>query len=172
LEARTPSPSKVLVNPESKFVIRKAVEDDLPGILHCLRTAFEPYRTQYTPEAFQDTVLSVETLATRFRSMAIVVAEQADGKIAGTIGYRLVSPAHGHIRGMAVLPECRGIGVAQNLLDAVQDELRAQGCERVTLNTTKPLERAIAFYRKNGFQPTGATRDFFGMALYEYERRL
>ena len=160
------------MNPESKFVIRKAVEDDLPGILHCLRTAFEPYRTQYTPEAFQDTVLSVETLATRFRSMAIFVAKQEDGQIAGTIGYRLVSPTHGHIRGMAVLPECRGIGVAQNLLDAVQDELRAQGGERVTLNTTKPLERAIAFYRKNGFQPTGATRDFFGMTLYEYEKRL
>jgi len=154
------------------FVVRKAVERDQPGILHCLAEAFESYRQQYTPDAFLDTVLTPATLEARFSSMTIFVAVDPEGEVAGTIGYRLVNAAQGHIRGMAVLPKCRGSGVAQQLLDAVQDELRARGCQRATLNTTKPLERAVSFYRRNGFQPTGAVKDFFGMPLYEYEKRL
>ena len=46
------------------------------------------------------------------------------------------------------------------------------GCKRVTLDTTAPLERAIRFYRKNGFVPTGGVTDFFGMPLYEYAKPL
>src|SRR5262249_16302573 len=51
-------------------------------------------------------------------------------------------------------------------------ELRAGGCVRITLDTTAPLERAVAFYERNGFARTGRVRDFFGMPLHEYGKTL
>jgi hypothetical protein len=33
-----------------EFVIRPASTEDAPAILQCLRAAFEPYRSQYTPK--------------------------------------------------------------------------------------------------------------------------
>ena len=62
--------------------------------------------------------------------------------------------------------------MAQRLLDAALADLRACGCARVTLDTTEPLRRAIRFYERNGFRPTGAVGDFFGMPLFEYARAL
>jgi ribosomal protein S18 acetylase RimI-like enzyme len=49
---------------------------------------------------------------------------------------------------------------------------RSQGVRRVTLDTTEPLARAIAFYRKNGYAPTGRVRDFYGMPLHEFAKVL
>ena len=34
------------------------------------------------------------------------------------------------------------------------------------------IERAIRFYVRNGFQSTGAVRDFFGMPFFEYAKDL
>ena len=38
----------------------------------------------------------------------------------------------------------------------------------MTLSSVAPLQRAIAFYERRGFRPTGNARDFFGMCLVEY----
>jgi len=78
----------------------------------------------------------------------------------------------GHLRGMAVRPPWHGQGIAQQLLDAAEAELRGHNCRRMTLDTTDPLKRAIRFYEKNGFRPTGKITDFFGMPLFEYEKTL
>lgn len=160
------------MNSEPQFAIRRAVQQDSPGILHCLGEAFEPYRKDYTPGGFLDTVLTAETLEARCREMSIFVAVGLGGEIVGTVACSGANADEGHIRGMAVLPAWHGAGIAQRLLDAAQDELRASRCRRVTLDTTKPLERAIAFYKRNGFRATGSVTDFFGMPLYEYEKAL
>jgi hypothetical protein len=81
-------------------VIRRATSADAHAIAACLGAAFEPYRAEYTPGAFTDTVLSV------------------------------------------------------------------------TLDTTLPLAHAIAFYQHRGYAPTGRVADFYGMSLYECEKRL
>lgn len=150
--------------------IRKATPDDAPGILECLRLAFEPYRESYTPLAFEDTVLSPSTIRHRLAGMSVFVAVSRSGEIAGTIGCTAVGDGEGHIRGMAVHPACSGSGLGRLLLEAVEAELGERGCTRVTLDTTRPLERAIRFYVRNGFQSTGVVRDFFGMPLFEYAK--
>jgi GNAT superfamily N-acetyltransferase len=118
-------------------------------------------------------VLSTETIKQRMNNMKIFVAEvRASGAIIGTVACNLVSPEEGHLRGMAVLNSYLGSGVAQQLLEAAEAELRAQKCIRITLDTTAPLSRAINFYRRNGFRPSGRISDFFGMPLYEYVKQL
>lgn len=152
--------------------VRKAREADALAVLACLSAAFEPYRSAYTPTAFLDTTLTPETLRQRMREMAIFVAHMPEGNIVGTISCHLMNADEGHIRGMAVLPEWQGSGAAQALLTAAEVELRAAGCHRISLDTTQPLVRAIRFYERNGFQPTGVVRDFFGMELFEYAKQI
>jgi ribosomal protein S18 acetylase RimI-like enzyme len=118
-------------------------------------------------------VLSAETIKHRMKNMKIFVAEvQTSGAIIGTVACNLVSREEGHLRGMAVLSSYRGSEVAQHLLETAEAELRAQKCIRITLDTTEPLTRAINFYRRNGFRPSGRVTDFFGMPLYEYTKDL
>jgi ribosomal protein S18 acetylase RimI-like enzyme len=155
-------------------MIRRATMADSDGILECLHTAFEPYRSQYTAEGFADTTLTRETVVARLKKMTILAAE-ADGRIIGTIACSIVdgnSPRDGHLRGMAVLPDALGSGIAAQLLAAAEEELRSAGCEVVTLDTTAPLQRAIRFYERNGYRATGKVGDFYGMPLYEYGKRL
>ncbi len=154
------------------FTIRKAGSADTQGILECLRLAFEPYRLQYTPAAFEDTVLTPKTLEQRLADMCVFVAASSAGLIIGTIAYKLAETREGHIRGMAVHPDWLGSGAALRLLEAVESALRSQGCSRISLDTTQPLQRAIRFYERNGFRATGKVTDFFGMPLYEYLKRL
>jgi len=152
--------------------VRRATSSDARGILGCLRAAFEPYRHSYTEQAFVDTVLTSETVRLRLASMAVLVAVTPAGEIVGTIGCSSINREEGHIRGMAVLAGWQGCGVAKHLLQAAEGELRSQGCRRVTLNTTAPLERAMRFYEKSGYRRSGKVGDFFGMPLFEYFKDL
>jgi len=154
------------------FTIRKAMKSDAPGILHCLQTAFEPYRTSYTADAFRDTVLTPETIHTRLAAMTGFVATDGTGRVIGTVAGGIVGKEEGHLRGMAVLPECQGRGVAEGLLRNVENHLRSLGCSRISLDTTEPLKRATRFYEKHGFHSSGKVSEFFGMPIFEYVKQL
>lgn len=153
------------------IAIRRATHADCDGILRCLRSAFAPYQSNYTPAAYQDTILTPETLRRRLQEMCVLVAVTNSG-IVGTLAYGVMTGGNGHLRGMAVIPEWHGRGIAKRLLDQAELELRASQCRRCTLNTTTPLQRAIAFYRSNGYVATEKQDDFFGMPLVEYSKQL
>lgn len=152
--------------------LRKAKDEDAPGILACLCEAFEEFRGWYTPEAFLDTVLRGETLRERMENMSVYVAVNPGSQVVGTIACNVLCSGEGHLRGMAVLPSMRGNGVAAQLLRQAERELQLRGCARITLDTTEPLERAMHFYEKHGYHRSGRISDFFGMPLIEYEKAL
>jgi ribosomal protein S18 acetylase RimI-like enzyme len=154
------------------FTIREATSEDASAILDCLREAFAPYRSRYTEKAFADTVLTPQTLAQRCAAMTVFAAFAGNGALAGTIGAGVEENHDGHLRGMAVRAAWQGSGLAAGLLAAAESLLLARGCRRVTLDTTGPLTRAIAFYRRHGYAPTGRTQDFYGMPLHEYAKGL
>jgi GNAT superfamily N-acetyltransferase len=155
----------------SSIRIRRAAAEDAGGILACLAAAFAPFRADYTPAAFADTTLDAHSIHERLRSMSVFVAVEADVVI-GTIACGILESGDGHLRGMAVVPKRQGRGVAGMLIEAAERELAARGVRRITLDTTAPLERAARFYRKCGYRRTGATTDFFGMPLSEFEKIL
>jgi len=154
------------------FSIRLATMNDSGGILSCLRAAFERYESSYTRGAYEDTVLTPESLQKRLDVMSIFVAISAAGEIVGTIACHTVSPDEGRLRGMAVRPEWQGTGLAAALLHAAVTELRKNQCKRITLDTTDPLRRAVRFYEKRGFIKSGRESDLFDMRLYEYVKPL
>ena len=143
--------------------------EDADAILKCLAAAFAPYRTPYTPAAFADTVPGHETVRQRLEQMDVLVATVA-GEVVGTIS-GVSNAGEGHLRGMAVLPECSGLGVGAKLLATIENRLRSRGCRRITLDTTLPLQPAIRFYEKHGYHRSGNVADFFGMPLIEYVKQ-
>ncbi len=155
--------------------IRRAGPDDVDAVRACLAAAFEPYRAAYTSGAFLDTVPDQDGIRRRVSEMTVLVAEAIEGgtaRVVGTVAYQVAEPGLGHLRGMAALPEMQGRGVAERLLAAAEAEMAARGVTRVTLDTTRPLERAIRFYERLGYRPTGVVTDFHGMPLHEYAKAI
>ena len=56
-----------------------------------------------------------------------------------------------NIHDLAVLPECRGLGVGRQLLEAVECKARAMGCCKLTLETQENNCRAQRVYVAAGF---------------------
>jgi len=104
--------------------------------------------------------------------MTVFVAVAQNRRIVGTVAVKRVSSAHAHLRGMAVVPQFQGKGVAPALLTAALRHCRQVDQTWVTLETTVPLQRAARFYLDHGFRATGRFRHWGGMKLLEFERIL
>ena len=156
----------------ASVLIRKATAGDAGGVSDCLRSAFEPFRGAYTPEAFADSTPTTSMMARRLEEMCLFVAVNEAGEIVGTVGYKLIDAEEAHLRAMAVPPAHQGSGIAQRLLEAVESEVGLRRCRRISLDTTRPLRRAASFYEKNGYRSSGRVSDFFGMPLVEYTKDL
>ena len=72
------------------FLIRRATAADVEGVVACLRAAFEPYRSRYTPGAFADTVPEAAAVRQRLADMSLFVAVGDGGEIVGTIACRVI----------------------------------------------------------------------------------
>ncbi|MER5715279.1 GNAT family N-acetyltransferase [Streptomyces sp. NPDC002132] len=66
-----------------------------------------------------------------------------------------VERRQGHVVGVFVRPDVRGIGLTEVLFDAVLDWAWGREVERVRLLVHEENGRAQAFYRRVGFRPTG-----------------
>jgi GNAT superfamily N-acetyltransferase len=154
------------------ITIHRAALEQADGILECLRSAFAPYEHNYTKVAYEDTVLTQQTLPRRLDEMTVFVALDRSGRVIGTIACNVIGQSEGHLRGMAVRPEHQAHGLAGQLLERAEAELVTQNCSRITLDTTEPLQRAIRFYEQRGYRRSGKIRDFFGMPLIEYVKVL
>ncbi|WNM36185.1 GNAT family N-acetyltransferase [Streptomyces sp. Li-HN-5-11] len=98
-----------------------------------------------------------------------IIAEGPDGEWVGTLTVLIeeagttdwagfpVERKQGHIVGVFVRPECRGIGLTEVLFDAGLEWAWAQAVERVRLIVHEENGRAQRLYRKVGFVPTGVT---------------
>jgi len=106
----------------TNFSITRATFDDAEGILRCLRAAFEPYRTQYTQAAYEDTVMTTETVRRRIETMTVLVARNEVGLIIGTIGASVRGADRDRSEGWR---SSQGGGVANQLLESIEKELRA-----------------------------------------------
>lgn len=156
------------------FTVRMATAADASGVHRCISAAFAPYCAEYTPAAFADTVPGTPQVLQRIRSMHVMVALTADdpARVIGTLSASRVDAGHAHLRGMAVEPAFQGKGVAKALLSAMEAEMHAQGLDRITLDVSAPLWQAQQLYERGGFRRTGCVKPFFGMLVYEYEKRL
>jgi ribosomal protein S18 acetylase RimI-like enzyme len=66
-------------------------------------------------------------------------------------------PKCGNLLSICVLPDYKGTGVANQLIETFQKACAAEGYRHLTLSVLSENLRAIAFYKKHGWYATGVT---------------
>jgi ribosomal protein S18 acetylase RimI-like enzyme len=115
----------------------------------------------------------VERAATS-QTSSMFVAAHADGFVAKAscfVEADVTEYVSAHIVGVYTTPQVRGSGVTDALMAAVIAWAQTQAhADRIRLFVTQTNDRALEFYRRIGFVPTGATVPYPPNQAYsEYE---
>lgn len=79
------------------------------------------------------------------------VALDEEKKVIGCVGIKHIDESIAELKRMYVNPNCRGKGISKELLQMAEEFVKAKSYKKIILSTRDNLERAIAFYGKNGF---------------------
>ena len=97
----------------------------------------------------------------------LMLLADADGIIAGNLGFRISKPqrcAHWGTFAMAVRPGWRSLGIGNALLTCLLEWAAGMpGIEKVTLAVRADNHRAIALYEKHGFVQSGYLKNYLKM---------
>jgi ribosomal protein S18 acetylase RimI-like enzyme len=137
----------------ASLVVRRATRADAAAISALLRVSFAQFEALYTPEAFAATVLPESGILTRLEEGPVWVTE-LEKSVIGSVGAMKLSESV-MVRGMAVHPSARGIGVGKTMLDHVEQFAIQEDARLLELYTTAFLDRAIRLYQAAGFTFTG-----------------
>jgi DNA-binding MarR family transcriptional regulator/N-acetylglutamate synthase-like GNAT family acetyltransferase len=75
-----------------------------------------------------------------------------DGRPVGCGGLKKTGRKLGEIKRMWVAPDARGLGIAQRLLDAIEEQAARMGLDTLQLDTNRALKEAHALYARNGYR--------------------
>jgi len=82
-----------------------------------------------------------------------------DGEALGCAALKRIGADIGEIKRMWVSPSARGLGIAQRLLDALEQYAAAMGMSTLRLDTNRTLTEARALYARNGYREIPAYND-------------
>jgi ribosomal protein S18 acetylase RimI-like enzyme len=85
---------------------------------------------------------------------SFVVFHKRTHTLVGVILCSLVRPDVGHITQVCVLPEYRSAGLGEVMMAATARNLRGRGLRSISLTVTEANDRAIALYKRIGFEST------------------
>ena len=149
----------------SDVQIRRATPADLPRLARLIHDSFVEYRSLYTDEGFAATTPASDQLLQRMNEGPIWVAAN-EHDLLGTVSV-VAREDHLYIRGMAVSPHARGLGLGALLLKTIEDFACVQGQSHLKLSTTPFLAQAIRLYERFGFQRTAdGPHDLHGTPLF------
>ncbi|HUO14819.1 MAG TPA: GNAT family N-acetyltransferase [Verrucomicrobiae bacterium] len=155
----------------SELQVRRANIEDATAIASVLQFAFAEYEPLYTKEGYAATTPPVSAVLSRLREGPVWVAV-TETRIVGTASAVEKEKAL-YLRGMGVLPEARGMGVARLLLKEMEGWAGTLGASRLFLSTTPFLDRAIRLYLAFGFRRTQeGPHELFGTPLFTMEKPL
>jgi putative acetyltransferase len=156
----------------SNAQIRLASPEDATDIADVLRQSFLEFEALYTPQGFAATTPDEPEVAGRMQEGPMWVAVWKD-RIVGTASAVLTGEKGSYVRGVAVVPSARGLGIAESLMNQVESFARQHGCTRLFLTTTPFLTSAVRLYQRLGFAliPDG-TAALFGTPLLKMEKVL
>jgi GNAT superfamily N-acetyltransferase len=116
--------------------LRRAGTEDAMAVAYVLQQAFAEYEPLYTKQGYAATTPAKDTIVTRMLEGPVWVAVQGKD-IVGTVS--VVGSEEGlYVRGMAVLPAARGLGVGRRLLQEVEAFAAADGRLQLTRLRLRP----------------------------------
>lgn len=134
-----------------KLLIREAQNLDVPEIVRLVTEVLGEFGLEFGKGSKTDDELLRLPDSYLQKGGAFWVARDSSGALTGTAGMFPVGEGTFELRKMYLCPEARGKGVARMLLESCVAFARSCGARRIVLDTTHQMERAIAFYEKNGF---------------------
>lgn len=143
-----------------ELVIRRAARAEIPELSALIAAALEPFRGIAPDKLLRLYIPYSCDVAGRWRDCDVLVAESADGRIAGTVSYATPTrrgddglPAGwATLRSLMVHPHMRGQGHGRRLIEYCIAAARSDGVPVVGLHTGAFMIAARHLYRRAGFQ--------------------
>lgn len=82
----------------------------------------------------------------------LLVAVDDAGTVCGCVAYHRLDQTTAEMKRLYVTPAGRGHHLGKQLAVSIMDRAREDGYTYMVLDTVRPLETAVALYRKLGFQ--------------------
>ena len=92
--------------------------------------------------------------------LALWLVAEEEGRVAGYIGSQTCGD-ESDVMNVAVHPDFRRRGIAENLVNSLVEELRSIGSRCLTLEVRASNVPAIALYKKLGFAEIGKRRNYY-----------
>jgi DNA-binding MarR family transcriptional regulator/GNAT superfamily N-acetyltransferase len=89
----------------------------------------------------------------------LFLVARLDGTPVGCGAIKIMNAGFGEIKRMWVAPAARGLGIAQRLLEALEEYAASTGLDVLRLDTNRNLTEARALYAHNGFVEIAAYND-------------
>jgi ribosomal protein S18 acetylase RimI-like enzyme len=121
--------------------IRPGTPDDADALMELWESAGLRFR----PHEVADELTSV----TARDPDVVLVAEDASGLVGSVFG--AFDGRRGWVNRLATRPDRRGEGVARELMDRLEDALRAKGCTKVNLLVRRSNDEVLEFYARRGY---------------------
>jgi DNA-binding MarR family transcriptional regulator/ribosomal protein S18 acetylase RimI-like enzyme len=102
----------------------------------------------------------------------VLLLARLDGRAIGCGALKAGPRGVGEIKRMWVDPSARGLGIAQRLLDAIEEQAVALGLHTLRLDTNRSLAEARALYLRNGYREIPAyNQNPYAHHWFEKKRR-
>ncbi len=144
--------------------LRPILPGDNPAVARIIRTVMPEFNCVGEGYSINDPELENMHAAYSTPRSGFFVLAESDGTLVGVGGYAPLAGADGtvcELRKMYLLPAVRGRGGGRQLLNRCLAEARAEGYEKMYLETVGAMEVAGKVYEKYGFHsldaPMGCT---------------
>jgi len=161
-------PTKDVVAPstQSNVVLRVATLQDLASLQHIEQTCFTTDRLSKSRFKFYIDAQHAELIvAEREPSSANAKHDKNKQGVNSIVGYGLLLLRRGtqltRLYSIAVLPEARGLGVAEKLINSLGERALLRGKRFMRLEVAVGNAGAIALYKKLGFSQFGMYTDYY-----------
>ena len=147
--------------------IRPATLDDAEALHALYHAAYAAHEDPHRPPvaALRDTV---EDVRGYIRGSTVLVAEDEDGRLVGSVALRRVA----NVRRLAVAPDAKRAGLGATLLEAAVARAEAEGFEYAALDTMPEHPWLPEFYRRHGFEDRSVEHMADGTRWLAMRRRL
>jgi len=112
----------------------------------------DQYRTLTGSLRFLNNIVRFPGCGTFDPQASFVIFQRRTRTLIGLILCSLVRPDVGHITQVCVLPEYRSAGLGEAMMAASTKNLRGRGFRFISLTVTEANDRAIALYKRLGFE--------------------
>lgn len=141
------------------FVVRKALKGDIPDILRITKEVFRAYKESAGIEYEIPALLETYEYVEQEIEKKIFLVATIDDIVVGSVRVEVYDDGTAYLSrfGVDVSQQKNGIGAI--LIDAVDEEMKKLGIEKLYLHTASKVLLLIRFYYGKGFYIDSTTKD-------------